>query len=97
MLALISPEERLREFLQQCEEITNRIEAVGFWEGTSADIERLLNDDVTTRYGARSLLTWNGATGSYLSRLASSGRASISRRLSKGYSWWKIVNLSPKG
>ena len=97
LLALISPEERLRELLQQCDVITKAIEMPGWWEGTAAEIERLLINDDTTHHAARSLLTFTGAAGTYLSRLDSSGRATVSKRILKGQTRWKITNLNPKG
>jgi hypothetical protein len=97
LLACISPEERLRELLLQCTVITSEIDKSGAWDGTAADVEKLLNADDTTRHGARSLLTWNGATGTYLSRLVDSGRIAVTKRILKGQTKWKISNLNPKG
>ena len=97
LLAVISPEERLRELLQQCFAITDKIKSADFFEGTAADIGKLLTDDETTRHGARSLISWDGATGTLLSRLAASGRAAIASRVLKGRKLWKITDLTPPG
>jgi hypothetical protein len=96
LLAVISPEERLRELLQQCDYITQEIKSKGFWEGTAAELGGLLNECDTTRHGARSLISWDGATGTLLSRLAASGRATVAHRVLKGRKLWKITDLSPE-
>ena len=90
LLNLISPEERLRELLTQCSFITNKIGDFGFWEGTAAEVERLLNSNETTRYGARSLLSWTAAAGTYLGRLSTTGRANITKRVLHGTTLWRI-------
>jgi hypothetical protein len=95
MLAMLAPEERLRELLLQLPEITSQLDRGISWEGSSAEIEHLLNLNETTRYPARILLTWNAATGTYISQLIASGRISASSRISSGVTIWKITSLSP--
>jgi len=95
ILRSISPEERLRELLSQCDTITNALAAGGEWNGTAAEIERLLLADLTTAHAARSLLSWNAACGSYLGRLQASGRCEITSTIRRGITHWRITSLEP--
>lgn len=94
-LQSIAPEERLRELLAQCGTITLAITTGGCWRGTSAEIERLLLDNETTRHAARSLLSWPAACGVFLGRLQATRRAAISKVLVHGISQWTITGLDP--
>jgi hypothetical protein len=90
----ISPEQRFRELLLQTVEITDAIKKNGFWRGTAAEIERILTDYYSpTRHAAGSLLTWNGACGSYISRLGKSGTSTITSTLLDGITQWRIEKL----
>jgi len=51
--------------------VHNAIVGKGEWSGTAADLEAALtNRDEPTQHQARRLLSWGGACGAYLSRLA---------------------------
>jgi len=90
-LAQISPESRLWELVCQCWSIQEAIKREGFWRGTSAELERALVEGEATRHSARSLLSWNGALGSYMSRLADTGRHGVSRGgQNRGIQTWRI-------
>lgn len=90
-LSQISPESRLWELVCQCWSIQDSIKREGFWRGTSAELERALSEGESTRHSARSLLSWNGALGSYMSRLADMGKHGVSRGgQSRGIQTWKI-------
>lgn len=93
-LQSISPEQRFRELLLQTSAITDAIKKNGFWRGTAAEIEQLLTDCYSpTRHAAKSLLTWNGACGSYISRLGKSGTSAVTSTLLDGITQWKIEKL----
>jgi hypothetical protein len=91
----IAPEERLRELMQQCSEITDAIQQKGFWRGGAADLERLLFEDVRTSRSANSLLRHTSTCGSYLGRLKASNRATIDRSTYQGTAQWTIRSLEP--
>ena len=96
-LLSIAPEERLRELLAQCLPITQAIAnpAENEWRGSADAVERLLKQEDITRASAHSLLTWNGACGSYLGKLRSSKRAQITTTLVRGITQWRITGLEP--
>ena len=89
----IAPEERLRELMQQCGEITEAIQQKGFWRGSAADLERLLFEDIRTSRSANSLLRHTSACGNYLGRLKGSNRATIDRSIYQGIAQWTIRSL----
>jgi hypothetical protein len=93
-LQTISPEQRFRELLMQCFVVSEAIKTNGYWEGTAAEIEQSLTDHCSpTAHAARSLLTWNAACGTYLSRLEKSSKSDISSKLSSGITIWTIRKI----
>jgi len=93
MLAVIAPEERLRELMVQCPEIAGKIKFHSFWEGTAADVEKALLETETTRHGARNLLSFTSACGTFLGRIRDSRRALLADRKVRGVTVWKITAL----
>jgi hypothetical protein len=90
-LSQISPESRLWELVCQCWSIQETIKTDGFWRGTAAELERALLEGEATRHSARSLLSWNGALGSYMGTLADKGGYRVSRGGQKeGIQTWRI-------
>ena len=75
IVADISNERRLLELIRQCWGITEG----GTWTGTADELQGLLAKDPTTVTSARSLLSWDKACGTYLSRLAEDGRCGIAK------------------
>jgi hypothetical protein len=95
-LALIAPEERLRELLAQCGAVVRAIESLGSWQGTAAELEKALADDDTTRGPSRSLLNFTSACGVFLFRLMQSGRADIRKGMTHGIAKWTIASVNGK-
>jgi hypothetical protein len=93
-LSQISPESRLWELICQCWKVQESITQTGFWRGTSAELERALNEGESTRHSARTLLSWNGALGVYLAGLADGGKHGVTRGgQSHGIQTWKISRM----
>jgi hypothetical protein len=66
MLEFVSPENQLLELL-----IQERSRFQDGWEGTATEVQAILTDNQATyRHAAKPLLNWNGACGTYLSKLA---------------------------
>ena len=94
-LQSISPEERMRELMQQCDAITEAIQTQGSWRGSAADLERLLCDNSITGHAARALFRHTSTCGTYLGRLQASRRAAIDRAMIHGVTRWTITSLNP--
>jgi hypothetical protein len=93
-LETISAEQRFRELLLQCTNITEAIKNKGFWEGTAAEVEQWLTDYcMPTAHAARGLLTWNAACGTYLGRLERSPGSDISKKTVNGITQWTIRRI----
>ena len=93
-LQSISPEERMRELMQQCDAITEAMKAQGSWRGSAADLERLLCENSTTAHAARALFRYPSACGTYLGRLQASKRAAVDRATIQGVTRWTITSLT---
>jgi hypothetical protein len=91
----ISPEERMRELMQQCAPITSAIDSMGYWRGTAAELERLLVEGDVTAHAARTLLRNTSTCGSYLGRLQAGNRIVVEKAVVQGCSHWKIKSLQP--
>jgi hypothetical protein len=71
----ISPEHRLFGLILQCDDVTSSFKSHGFWQGTSAQLDTALKYyESSTASEARSLLSWNNSTGTYMGRLSKSER-----------------------
>jgi hypothetical protein len=91
----ISPEERMRELMLQCDPIMDAITEEGHWRGTAAELERLLVDGEVTAHAARSLFRNTSTCGTYLGRLMADNRAVIQRSTVNGIARWTIRSLQP--
>ena len=79
-VGLLSPERQVLELAHQLGVVHNAIASGGQWSGTAADLEAALTDrDAATQHQARRLLSWGGACGTYLGRLADSRNAGVYR------------------
>lgn len=79
-IGLLSPERQLLELIHQLGVVCNAIMAGGQWSGTAADLEGLLTDrEASTQHNARRLLSWGGACGTYLGRLADARNVGVHR------------------
>ena len=79
-LGLLSPERQLLELVHQLGVVSNAIATHGKWSGTAAGLEGMLTDrDATMKHAAQRLLSWAGACGTYLGRLADSRSAGVYR------------------
>ena len=95
MLEEISPEGRLLELVQQCKLGEKNQQADGSWRGTSAQIQHALMEDPTTKQAARSLISWNGAVGTYLRRLIDKGQPGVSDGGQRqGIQTWVITRIA---
>jgi hypothetical protein len=94
-LQSISPEEQMRELMQQCDAITEAVESGGGWRGSATELQRLLFENPVTGQAARSLLRYSSTCGTYLGRLQVSGRASMDRAMIHGVTRWTITSLNP--
>jgi hypothetical protein len=79
-IGLLSNEQRLLELIHQDDEITSTIKDKGVWKGTAALLETVL----TNRFGnvshnAKQLLSWTGACGNYLGKLAKDPKSGVSK------------------
>jgi hypothetical protein len=90
----ISPEHRLFGLILQCAEVASKWKSEGFWQGTSAELETALkSSESSTASEARTLLSWNGSTGTYLGRLSKSKHYSVEMGPHrKGIQTWKITD-----
>jgi hypothetical protein len=78
-VGLLSPERQLLELAHQLGVVHNAIASRGEWSGTAADLEALLTEQGPTQHQARRLLSWGGACGTFLGRLADSRNAGVYR------------------
>ena len=79
-LGLLSPERQLLELVHQVAPVANAIASRGQWSGTAAELEGMLTDrDATMQHSAKRLLSWAGACGTYLGRLADARNAGVYR------------------
>lgn len=78
-VGLLSPERQLLELAHQLVVVHNAITSRGEWSGTAADLEALLTEQGPTQHQARRLLSWGGACGTFLGRLADSRNAGVYR------------------
>jgi hypothetical protein len=90
----ISPEHRLFGLILQCETIQESWREEGFWVGTAAELDSMLKNHIsTTAFEAKSLLSWNNSTGTYLGRLSKSKRYPVEHGPhQKGNQTWKITD-----
>jgi len=79
-VGLLSPERQLLELAHQLGVVHNAIASGGKWSGTAAELEAALTDrEATTQHQARRLLSWGGACGAYLGRLADARNLGVYR------------------
>jgi hypothetical protein len=79
-VGLLSSERQLFELAHQLAIVHNAIASGGEWSGIAAELEAALtNFDSTTQHQARRLLSWGGACGAYLGRLADAGNLGVYR------------------
>ena len=79
-VGLLSPERQLLELAHQLGIVHNAIVGSGEWSGTAAELEAALTkSDETTQHQARRLLSWGGACGAYLGRLADARNLGVYR------------------
>ena len=79
-VGLLSPERQLLELVHQLAIVDGAIASGGEWSGTAAELEAALtNYDSTTQHQARRLLSWSGACGAYLGRLADASSLGVYR------------------
>ena len=79
-VGLLSSERQLFELAHQLAIVHNAIASGGEWSGIAAELEAALtNFDSTTQHQARRLLSWGGACGTYLGRLADAGNLGVYR------------------
>jgi hypothetical protein len=90
----ISPEHRLFGLILQCSVIQESWRKEGFWVGTAAELDSILKNNLsTTAFEAKSLLSWNNSTGTYLGRLSKSKRYPVEHGShQKGNQTWKIID-----
>jgi hypothetical protein len=70
-IAALSPELRLLELIRNSAEVTNRLNCGEEWIGTASELESILTHfNSETRHAATRLLSWDGACGTYLAKLA---------------------------
>lgn len=89
-------EECFRELLLHCHAVTSAIELDGYWSGSALELQELLMGDERTRQGARNILNYASACGTYLGSLAAAGTR-ISSKIVRGLTKWKIESLSKGG
>ena len=94
-LQSISPEEQMRELMQQCYAITEAVQSRGGWHGSATELQRSLLENPVTSQAARSLLRYTSTCGTYLGRLQASRRASMDRATIHGVTRWTITSLNP--
>jgi hypothetical protein len=93
-LESIAPEQKLRELLLICTDVTDDIANSGFWRGTAADLQSLLTASYSPRaHVAKGLFSYNTACGTYLARLAKSKDCDITSVVSNGITKWIIAKL----
>jgi hypothetical protein len=92
-LMQLSPEIRLLELINKNEIIQAKIKDQGHWKGSSLDLEQLITTgDQDKGSLARSLTTYHGAIGGYLSKLADSERYGVKKGPQKeGIVQWLIT------
>lgn len=79
-VGLLSPERQLLDLAHQLPAVHNTVITGGEWCGTAAELEAALTDrEATTQHQARRLLSWGGACGTYLGRLADAGNLGVHR------------------
>jgi hypothetical protein len=77
-LGLLSPERQLLELVHQLGAVSNALADRGKWSGTAAELEGMLTDrESPMQHSARRLLSWGGACGTYLARLADGRTAGV--------------------
>ena len=86
-------EEQFRELLVQCTAISAQITTEGAWSGSAADLENALLYDERTQHGAKRILKWASACGTYLSKIQKTGKARISSSVVRGITKWRIESL----
>jgi hypothetical protein len=89
-LADLSPESRLLSLLDDVLFEEDDAGKIGPFEGKAVEIERKLREGKFS-FEADKLLKFNGACGTYLSRLAKQHPERISKRLKDGFSVWTIT------
>jgi hypothetical protein len=78
-IGLLSNEQRLLELIHQHYDITSIIEK-GMWTGTAAKLEATLTDSYSiVSHNAKQLLSWTGACGNYLGKLAKDPKSGVSK------------------
>lgn len=79
-IGLLSPEQQLFELIHQHSEIKNILQERKRWVGTATVLQSLLTDRYCSSVfqSASKVLTWRGACGSYLSKLANDPNSGIS-------------------
>jgi hypothetical protein len=76
-IGMLSPEQQILELVHQLHVVKI---AVGGWSGTAATLEGLLTDkDSHVAHAAKRLLSWGGACGTFLGRLADRPGSGVSR------------------
>jgi hypothetical protein len=76
----LSPEEQMRQLIYDTPEILMAISEQGYWEGRAAALQGLLAcPSCTHQTAARPLLSWPGACGTYLGRLANTPNSGVTR------------------
>jgi len=79
-LGELAPEHQLLELIHQAPAIRREHEELRAWTGTAAQLEGLLTDrDAYTQSSARRLLSWGGACGVYLGKLAEENGTGVSK------------------
>ena len=79
-IAALSPELRLLELIWECPNTQNAVVLDGEWVGTASQIESYLTrSDAETRHAAARLLSWDGACGTFLSRLANNPESGVEK------------------
>ena len=79
-IGLLSNEQRLLELIQQNFELAASITKEGVWKGTAAALETILTDRYSNvSHNALQLLSWNGACGNYLGKLAKDPKSGVTK------------------
>lgn len=97
-VGLLSAERQLLELAHQHHAVQEAIKEKGMWCGTAAELEAALTDSyAVTQHQARRLLSWGGACGTYLGRLADAGDQGVHRHrltTSTRIQQYRIVGVS---
>jgi len=79
-VGILSPERQLLGLALADSVVQNAIKDKGGWVGTAAQLEAALTDQLATcQHQARKLLSWGGACGAYLGRLADARNLGVTR------------------